>query len=50
MQLDDNNLCQLFGDPRRPQVCLKFMPCPDVCGDNDEIALINLTELEQLTD
>lgn len=50
IQLDDNNLCQLFGQPQRPNVCLAFKPDPDICGDTNPIAMANLIELQQLTD
>ena len=49
IQLDDNNLCKLFGQPNRPQVCLDFIACPDVCGDNNAQALQLITEMENLT-
>ncbi|MAD53547.1 MULTISPECIES: YkgJ family cysteine cluster protein [unclassified Idiomarina] len=49
VQLDDDNLCRLFGDPRRPQVCSDFDATHDVCGDNREQALILLTRLEHAT-
>lgn len=49
IQLDDNNLCRLFGKPQRPKVCLQFKACPDVCGTHRDGALTLLTELEQLT-
>ncbi|GMQ45973.1 YkgJ family cysteine cluster protein [Vibrio sp. 10N] len=49
VQLDENNLCKLFGKPERPDVCLRFKACPDVCGDNDRKALENILELERLT-
>jgi hypothetical protein len=49
VQLDDNNLCKLFGKPERPKVCLSFKACPDVCGDSDRAAMDNIFELERLT-
>ena len=49
IQLSSDNLCQLFGKPERPSVCLAFTADVDVCGDRNDIALLNLTELEQLT-
>jgi len=49
IQLDDNNLCRLFGDPSRPDVCLKFQADAEICGDSSEIAMANLIELERLT-
>ncbi|MGX5915448.1 YkgJ family cysteine cluster protein [Aliidiomarina sp. Khilg15.8] len=49
VQLDDDNLCKLFGDPRRPQVCAQFSAQPYVCGTDRGEALILLSELEAET-
>lgn len=49
VQLTPDNLCKLFGKPERPSVCLAFKADSEVCGDNDAIALLNITELERLT-
>ena len=49
VQLDDDNLCKLFGDARRPVVCAAFSAQDYVCGQSREEALILLTELESLT-
>ncbi|MGM0526652.1 MAG: YkgJ family cysteine cluster protein [Pseudomonadota bacterium] len=49
VQLDENNLCQLFGHPDRPKVCQQFDADYSVCGDDRGQALILLTRLEQLT-
>jgi hypothetical protein len=49
VQLNDDNLCKLFGQPERPKVCGQFQPCPDVCGSTDQQALANITELESIT-
>ncbi|QUN05951.1 YkgJ family cysteine cluster protein [Shewanella yunxiaonensis] len=49
IQLDQHNLCLLFGKPERPQVCSQFHATPDVCGDNREIAIWLITSLEQQT-
>ncbi|MCG7495843.1 YkgJ family cysteine cluster protein [Vibrio sp. Of7-15] len=49
IQLNDNNLCALFGKPERPQVCHHFKACPDVCGTTTQQALDNITELENIT-
>ncbi|SDH70364.1 hypothetical protein SAMN04488136_12524 [Vibrio xiamenensis] len=49
VQLDDNNLCKLFGQTSRPKVCHQFKACPDICGSTNQQALINITELEQVT-
>lgn len=49
VQLTSENLCKLFGKPERPAVCLAFKADAEVCGDSDNIALLNITELERLT-
>jgi len=49
IQLDENNLCQLFENPLRPKVCLDFKACEWICSDNNETAFITLTELELTT-
>ena len=50
IQLNQDNLCQLFGQPERPAVCHQFKPCPIVCGSTNQEALYNLTELENITE
>ncbi|AWB66578.1 hypothetical protein C2869_09105 [Saccharobesus litoralis] len=49
IQLDENNLCKIFGQPERPAVCSHFKPDIDVCGDSNEQAMTIITELENLT-
>ncbi|GLQ32199.1 YkgJ family cysteine cluster protein [Litoribrevibacter albus] len=49
IQLDENNLCKLFGLPERPKVCLEFASVDWVCGKSNEEALITLTEIEEAT-
>jgi len=49
VQLDENNLCLLYGDPRRPQVCIDFQAMPDVCGSSREEAMRLLAEMERET-
>lgn len=49
VQLNDENLCRLFGHPSRPAVCLGFQPMPDVCGGDQQAALWLISELERLT-
>lgn len=46
VQLDENNLCLLFGDPRRPKVCEQFKAAEDICGVSQTQALQRLTTLE----
>lgn len=50
IQLSKDNLCLLFNDPRRPQVCLQFKPDRDICADTAQQALNNLQFLQDMTD
>lgn len=49
VQLDTNDRCRLFGDPRRPAVCASLKPSASMCGDDRIEALARLAELERLT-
>ncbi|OED41401.1 hypothetical protein ACH42_14120 [Endozoicomonas sp. (ex Bugula neritina AB1)] len=49
IQLNEQNLCKLFGLSVRPKVCGQFKADIDICGNSDRNALITLTELEILT-
>jgi hypothetical protein len=49
VQLTADNRCQLFGDPRRPQVCVGLRPSEEMCGDSPASALAFLTLLEAST-
>ncbi|RLV58748.1 YkgJ family cysteine cluster protein [Parashewanella curva] len=49
VQLSDDNLCQIFGQPERPKVCHAFSATIDVCGTTNEEALWLLTSLEVQT-
>lgn len=46
VNLDDNNLCRLFGSPLRPRVCGGFTAEPDFCGHTNEEAMAILSSLE----
>lgn len=46
VQLDENNLCKIFGQPERPVVCGQFTAQDYVCGDSREHALVLLAKLE----
>ncbi|MDN3557898.1 YkgJ family cysteine cluster protein [Halomonas maura] len=48
-QLDADNLCRLFGDPRRPAVCERFAFDPDLCGEHRHQALARIAALEVAT-
>jgi Fe-S-cluster containining protein len=49
INLDENDLCKIFLDPRRPKVCGDLKPWEDMCGKSKEQALIYLKELEEAT-
>lgn len=46
IQLDDNNLCQVFGQSSRPDACLNFQASDEFCGNSNNFALQRLTVLE----
>ena len=49
IQLDENNRCKIFLDPRRPKVCGDLSPEVAMCGNTRKEALAYLEELERLT-
>jgi Fe-S-cluster containining protein len=49
IQLNDDNLCMIFGQPDRPDVCSGFAASIDVCGTTNEQALWLITDLESST-
>ncbi|MET0379712.1 MAG: YkgJ family cysteine cluster protein [Spongiibacteraceae bacterium] len=49
VQLGDDNRCQIFGQPGRPQVCSDFQAERQFCGDTREQALELMRWLEQAT-
>jgi uncharacterized protein len=49
VQLDADNRCRLFGDPRRPAVCAGLQPNAEMCGHTREQALAYLDRLELAT-
>lgn len=46
IHLDSNNLCKLFNDSRRPEVCQQFRADSESCGETFEQAMLNLQNLE----
>jgi len=46
VHLTNDFRCAIFNDPRRPAVCIRFMPEYDCCGDTREQALVMLSALE----
>jgi uncharacterized protein len=49
VQLTADNRCLLFGDPRRPRVCIDLKPGAEMCGESNKAAMVYLTDLEQRT-
>jgi hypothetical protein len=49
VQLTPGNLCKLYGQPDRPQVCVRLRPEPQMCGRDAAEALALLSELERAT-
>jgi len=49
VQLDDDNLCRLFGDPSRPAVCARFDFDQELCGSDREEALARIAAWETMT-
>jgi uncharacterized protein len=49
VQLDEQLRCKLFGDPRRPAVCVSLQPSMEMCGATRENAIVFLSRLEALT-
>ncbi len=46
VQLTDDNRCKLFGQPERPQVCVRLRPTQEMCRDSAEEAWAWLAWLE----
>ena len=49
IHLSDENLCLLFNDSRRPEVCRNLKAEPEMCGSSREEALAYLEKLERET-
>ena len=49
VQLGDDYLCRIFGQPSRPQVCGDFQAEKQFCGDSREQALELIRWLETAT-
>ncbi|WP_220744029.1 YkgJ family cysteine cluster protein [Shewanella colwelliana] len=49
IQLNDDNLCKIFGKPERPDLCDRFAATEDVCGTTNEEALWLISSLEAAT-
>ncbi|MCO7642420.1 YkgJ family cysteine cluster protein [Pseudomonas sp. S 311-6] len=49
IQLDAQQRCRIFGDPRRPPVCASLQPSAEMCGQTRAQAMHWLTQLERST-
>lgn len=49
LQLSEDNRCLIYGQPDRPEVCIRLRPNREMCGDSMEHALAYLTRLEEQT-
>ncbi len=49
VQLDENGLCRIFGQPSRPAVCGALRPSLSMCGHSRAEAMAYLSDLEQQT-
>jgi len=49
VQLDDENMCRIFGQPDRPAVCGSLQPSAEMCGSSQTDAMQYLNVLERLT-
>ena len=49
IQLTDDNKCKIFGDSKRPKVCLGLKPSSDMCGESSDEANKYLAFLEKET-
>ena len=49
VQLDDDNRCLIFGDPRRPAVCSSLRASVEMCGANDNVAATRVHAMKFLS-
>jgi hypothetical protein len=49
IHLGDDDSCQLFGKPERPDICSQFQATPQYCGNSAGEALLLIEEIERLT-
>ena len=49
IQLNEKNLCRLFGKAGRPDVCSGLMPSSEMCGKSNAEAFAYLENLERVT-
>ena len=49
VQLTNDDRCQLFGKPDRPEVCKRLRPSEEMCRRSAQEAFVYLTLLERMT-
>jgi hypothetical protein len=49
VQLTDDHRCGIFGQPERPEVCVRLRPGEEMCGTSAREAYAYLARLERLT-
>lgn len=49
VQLDDDNRCMIFGDPRRPAVCGSLRASVEMCGAVDDVLATRLHAMRFLS-
>ena len=49
VQLTGDHRCGIFGQPERPEVCVRLRPGEEMCGDSARHAYAYLARLERLT-
>jgi len=49
VQLNEQNMCLIFGKPERPAFCGSLQPSLEMCGENRSHAIEWLSTLERLT-
>ncbi len=49
VQLNDENLCKIFGRPERPAFCGSLKASAEMCGNSDTEAMYRLNFLETET-
>jgi Fe-S-cluster containining protein len=49
IQLNEDNMCNLYGRKNRPAVCNSFQPSEEICGQSAQEAYAYLSRLEEQT-
>jgi uncharacterized protein len=48
IQLDNDNRCLIFGDPRRPSVCSSLRASVEMCGGDESVAATHVHAMTYL--